>query len=231
MKSLRRTLLIATAALLLTTLSFSQTEVDQKFLSEAAQAGMAKINMAYLALQHAQNEQVKEYARQILNDYGQAQSDLIYVANQHGVVLPKRLNATDAEALEALSQLHGAAFDKAFMQTMVNDDKSGVSKLEQQATKLDNPAIMKWANDALPALQSTLDQAQKVAPAVGVHPKQKDGQQAAAKGDKQATDKGEQQSASNAGESADAAQQKTGEQPASGAGKPSNTAAPKYEQY
>jgi predicted outer membrane protein len=41
---------------------------DPQFMSAATQDAMSKIHLAYLALQNAQNEQVKSFALQILTD-------------------------------------------------------------------------------------------------------------------------------------------------------------------
>jgi putative membrane protein len=165
MKSLGRCLLVATATLLLTVSSFAQSDADQKFMSQLAQDGMKKIQSAYMALQNSQNPQVRAYAQQVLNDYGDAQNELIYLANKEFVQLPRELDTKDQDSLQALSQLQGPAFDKAYMSAMVDDDQT---KLKQEAAKVDNLAIADWASKTLPTLQGDLKQAQKVAPAVGV---------------------------------------------------------------
>jgi len=165
MKLLERVLSVTTAALLLMSLAFAQSSGDETFLSAAAQDGMAKLQWAYLALQNAQNPQVKAFALQIVSDYGTAQNDLIYLANQHGVLLPGNLDAKDRQTYEALSQLHGAAFDKAYMKAMVNDSQKN---FKQEAAKVNTAAIAEWANKTLPTLQNDLKDAQKIAPTVGV---------------------------------------------------------------
>lgn len=193
MKSLRRSLLVAMTVLLLTALGFAQSNgaeydqygnnvsktpdhdqyggndfqtADPQFMKEAAQDSMAKIHLAYLALQNAQNEQVKSYARQILSAYSKAQSGLFNIANQQFVVLPNTLDAKNASTFEALSELHGAAFDKAYMETMLKADQTAASRYKQQATKGDA-----WASHTLPTLESNLKTAQKVALAIGVDSK------------------------------------------------------------
>src|ERR1700760_987219 len=110
-----RNLLIVVATLLLGSLAFAQNNLiesdksgvdvfrtnntnqygdyvfpaaDPQFVREAAQDAMAKIHLAYLALQNAQNEQVRSFAQQILTDYGKAQSGLFNIANRQAVVLP-----------------------------------------------------------------------------------------------------------------------------------------------
>jgi putative membrane protein len=187
MNFLRRSLLIATAPLLLGALGFAQSSqydgvdvfqkgdqyddvdvfqrADPQFMKEAAQDAMAKIHLAYLALQNAQNEQVKSFALQILTDYSKAQSGLFKIASQQAVVLSNTLTPKNLDTFEALSQLQGAAFDKAYMKAMLNDDQTATSRFTQEATKGDG-----WASHTLPTLESNLKEAQKVAVAVGVHP-------------------------------------------------------------
>jgi putative membrane protein len=187
MNFLGRSLLVATTALLLGTLGFAQSSqydgvdvfqkgdqydgvdvfqrADPQFMKEAAQDAMAKIHLAYLALQNAQNEQVKSFALQILTDYSKAQSGLFKIANQQAVVLSNTLTPKNLDTFDALSQLQGAAFDKAYMKAMLNDDRTAASRFKQEATKGDD-----WASHTLPTLESNLKDAQKVAVVVGVHP-------------------------------------------------------------
>ncbi len=170
MKFLGRGLLVAMAAVLLSALGFAQYDndvfstADPDFMKEAAQDAMAKIHLAYLALQNAENEQVRSFAQQILNDYGQTQAQLFNIANQQSVVLPNTLDSKNQETFEALSQLQGAAFDKAYMKAMLNEDQTALSRFKQEATKGDA-----WANRTLPTLEGDLKKAEKIAPAVGIH--------------------------------------------------------------
>ena len=191
MNFLGRGLLIATAALLCGTLGFAQSNAlessksgvdvfqtdnrdqygdhvfatsDPQFMVEAAQDAMAKIHLAYLALQNTQNEQVKSFALQILTDYSKAQSGLFRIANQQAVVLPNTLDPKNLDTFEALSELRGDAFDKAYVKTMLNSDQTATSRFKQEATRGDG-----WANHTLPTLENNLKEAQKVALAVGVH--------------------------------------------------------------
>lgn len=206
MNFLGRGLLIAAVALLLGTLGFAQSDVverdqygtdvfqtadrdpfgshvfpraDPQFMREAAQEAMANIHLAYLALQNAENEQVKSFALQILSDYSKAQRGLFSIANQQAVVLPSTLDSRDLDTFEGLSQLHGEAFDKAYMETMLNGNEMTTSRYEQEARKGDG-----WASHTLPTLQSNLKMAQKVALAVGVHPGVKEEQGAPSTNDK-----------------------------------------------
>jgi putative membrane protein len=183
MKFLGRGLLVSTAALLLTAPGFAQSDAttldangnggvqtaDRQFMSEAARDSLAKIRLAYLALENAQNEQVKSFARQMLSDYGDASRNLADIATAQFVQLPNEIDPKDQDSFEALSQLHGAAFDKAYMKAMLSEHEADVSRFKKEAAKGNNQAMIDWARQTLPTLESDLKEAQKVAPVVGVH--------------------------------------------------------------
>lgn len=182
MGALRRGLLPMTAALLLSGTGFAQSSsaefyangnggvqtTDREFMSKAAQEGMARFQLAYAALQNAHSEEVKAFARQVLADYYKSQAALIDIATQQFIALPTEPDAKAKATLESLLQLHGEAFDKAYMQTMLHGQRTDLAQFKHEATSGNNQAIMNWANQNLAALQSQYKEAEKVAPKVGV---------------------------------------------------------------
>jgi putative membrane protein len=183
MEALRRGLLLLTAALLLSGMGFAQNDysaefyangnggvqtADREFMSKAAQEGMARFQLAYAALQNAHSEEVKAFARQVLLDYYKSQGALIDIANQQFIALPTEPDPKDKAALNSLLQLQGEAFDKAYMQAMLNTHRTDLAQFKHEAKSGNNQAIINWANQNVPALQSQLKEAEKVAPTVGV---------------------------------------------------------------
>lgn len=185
MKSLRFGLSVLTAALLLTALGFAQSDPaaefhangnggvqtgDLQFMRQAAQDNSAKIDLAYLALQNSDNEQVKAFAQQVLVDYGKANTDLSNIASQQfvagwSVEIPPKAQDT----YDALSQLRGKAFDKAYMEAMLKGNKTDVSRLKKEATNGNNQSMIDWARQMLATTENNQKEAQRVAPLVGVH--------------------------------------------------------------
>ncbi len=191
MKALRRGLLLLTAALLLSGIGFAQDynysaefyangnggsqTADREFMTRAAQEASAKVYLAYAALQNAHSEEVKSFARQVLLDNATAGGALVDIANQQFVVLPLTLDPKDQANLDSLLQLHGEAFDKAYMQAMLKGQRTALAQLKQEATSGNNQALINWANQNLPALQSQFKEAEKLAPTVGVGTTEKKG--------------------------------------------------------
>ncbi len=179
MGALRRGVLLLAAALLLSGTGFAQSSGaefhggDPEFMNKAALEGMAQFQLAYAALQNAQSEQVKAFARQVLSDYYKSQGELINIATEQFVALPTEPDPKDKAALESLLQLHGEDFDKAYMQTMLKSHRTDLTQLKQEAKAGNNRALIDWANQNLAPLQSQFKEAEKVASTVGVETTEK----------------------------------------------------------
>ncbi|MFN8609794.1 MAG: DUF4142 domain-containing protein [Vulcanimicrobiota bacterium] len=88
---------------------------DRNYMVNAAQSGMAEVQMAQLALQKTNNPRVREFAQMMVKDHSDLNSRLMPMATQMGVSLPTRLSAADQAALNRLSRQSGATFDRNYM--------------------------------------------------------------------------------------------------------------------
>ena len=140
---------------------------DHNFTVKAAQGGMAEVELGQLAQQNGQSQQVKDFGQRMVNDHSKANDELKQLASQEGVSLPTSLDAKDQATKQRLSKLHGAAFDKAYMQDMVTDHKKDIAEFKQEASSGNDQAVKSWASKTLPTLESHLGEAEKVAPSVG----------------------------------------------------------------
>jgi putative membrane protein len=140
---------------------------DHNFMMKAAQGGMAEVELGQLAQQNGQSQQVKDFGQRMVNDHSKAGDELKQLASQEGVSLPTTIDAKDQATMQRLQGLHGAAFDKAYMQDMVTDHKQDIAEFKHEASTGNDQAVKDWAGKTLPTLESHLREAQKVAPAVG----------------------------------------------------------------
>jgi putative membrane protein len=184
MKSLRSGLLALGASVLLAGLMFAQSDSmgnsqtksmanggvatkDHNFMMKAAQGGMAEVQLGQVAQQNGQSQQVKAFGQRMVTDHTKANDELKQVAAQQGVTLPTTLSAKDQATMQRLQNLHGAAFDKAYMQDMVMDHKKDIAEFKHEASSGNDQAVKQWASQTLPTLESHLREAEKVAPTVG----------------------------------------------------------------
>lgn len=187
METVKKSCLVATATVLFAGLSFgqsitSQSSVpgenpsrtggvltsDRQFMDKAAQGGMAEVELGQLAQQNGQSQAVKDFGQRMVTDHSKANEQLKQLAAQKGVSLPATVDAKDKAMENKLSKLQGAAFDKAYMKDMVADHKQDIAEFKKASTTAKDPDLKTWAGQTLPTLESHLQEAEKVAPQVGV---------------------------------------------------------------
>jgi putative membrane protein len=140
---------------------------DKKFVMEAAQGGLAEVQMGQLAAQKGQSDQVKQFGQKMVDDHGKANDQLKQVAQQKGVTLPTDVSAKDKADMDKLSGLSGDAFDKAYAKHMVMDHKKDVAEFKKESTSGKDNDIKNWATQTLPTLQGHLKMAQQMASSTG----------------------------------------------------------------
>lgn len=131
-------------------------------------ANDAEIEQAQLALTNAQNERVRQYAQQMIDDHSAA-NDRTWAAVDDADVRAARTDAAGAlrdnsrETVQALGTYEGADFDRAYMETQVNMHR-------HQLETLDNTLIPgardrdldRLLTDTRPTIQEHLRMAQDV---------------------------------------------------------------------
>jgi putative membrane protein len=134
---------------------------DRKFIEEAAQGGMAEVELGKLAEQHATSDQVKQFGRKMATDHQKANEQLKKIAVSKGINLPADMSSSERREYDKLSKKTGADFDREYMKEMVSDHKKDVKDFESAAKKADDPDIKSFASSTLPTLQQHLDMAQQ----------------------------------------------------------------------
>jgi putative membrane protein len=136
------------------------TAHDKKFIEEAAQGGMAEIQLAELALKNASSDSVKEMAQHIAEDHSKANEELKTIAAQKSVTLPSDVSMKHKQLAEKLSKLTGAEFDKEYTKAMIEDHKKDVMSFEKASKKADDVDLKAFAAKTLPTLKHHLEMAQ-----------------------------------------------------------------------
>ena len=140
---------------------------DHKFAMDAAQGGMAEVELGRLAAQKASNADVKAFGQRMVDDHGKANTQLMQAATSAGMTPPKALDAKHRADMDKLSRLSGAAFDRAYMSHMLMDHKKDVSEFEKQAQNGQDTNLRTFAQQTLPTLREHLRMAQEIGVKVG----------------------------------------------------------------
>ena len=133
---------------------------SHEFMKEAASAGMMEVELGRIASTRAANPRVKEFGQRMIDDHGKANNELKEVAEKESVALPETMNDQHRATVARLSNLQGAAFDRAYMDAMVKDHQEDVEKFRQHTRDTD-PGVRDFASKTLPTLQEHLKMAQE----------------------------------------------------------------------
>jgi len=139
------------------------TSGDRTFATEAAQGGLAEVELGQLAVQKATSPQVKQFAQRMVTDHSQANQELMQVAKSQNLNLPTQVDAKQKSEMDRLRGMSGTAFDTAYMQHMVQDHQKDVADFQKQAQSGGDPALKGFAQKYLPTLQQHLQMAQSTA--------------------------------------------------------------------
>jgi len=137
---------------------------DQHFIEEAADGGMAEVELGQLAAEKATSPDVKQFAERMVKDHSQANDQLKQIAMEKGVTLPSSPSKKTEATKDKLSKLNGAAFDRAYMAGMVKDHRTDIAQFKKESTAGQDPDVKQFASQTLPTLQDHLKQAQSINP-------------------------------------------------------------------
>lgn len=128
----------------------------KEFLVSAGMGSLYEVQAGNLALQKASHAEVKAFAQRMVTDHSAAAADLSALATAKGVALPTELAGEHKSALDHLSMLSGAEFDKAYMQHMVPDHQRDIAEFERAAGGSVDADLKAWAGKMLPTLRDHL---------------------------------------------------------------------------
>ena len=135
---------------------------DQAFVKEAALGGMAEVDLGQLAASKAADADVKQFGQRMVDDHGKANEELKSWASSKSVTLPTELDAKHKAEHARLEKLSGAAFDKAYMASMVADHNKDVAEFQKQAKAAKDPDLKAWVTKTVPTLEDHQKSAKEI---------------------------------------------------------------------
>ncbi len=143
------------------------SHADREFIEKTAKDGMAEVQLAGLAQQHASNDQVKQFAAKMVTDHSKANEEVRQLAQEKGVTMPAGPSHMENHEMTKLSKLTGADFDREFMKGMVKDHEKAVKEFQKEADKAKDADVRNFAAKTLPTLQEHLQMAENANQTVG----------------------------------------------------------------
>jgi putative membrane protein len=137
---------------------------DQSFVSEAMQGNMAEIQLAQLAQQKSQSNDVKQFAQKMAADHSQMNQKWFGPeAKNLGVSEPKGPAKKDKKLIEKLQGLNGDEFDKQYIAAMLKDHQDDLKKFKEEADAAQDPTLKQVATQGASVISQHLQLAEQVA--------------------------------------------------------------------
>lgn len=129
---------------------------DTNFVMQAGQTGMLEVQLGRLAVQRGSSSAVKQYGQQMIDEHTRVNQELMQLAMQKGVELPKQMSSQNKALNDRLSRLSGTSFDAAYKQAMIDSHNQTIALFKAQSQQGQDPQLKAWATQKLPNLQAHL---------------------------------------------------------------------------
>jgi putative membrane protein len=149
----------------------AMSKADQKILIDMAQANIAEIDAGKLALSKSQDQQVKSFAQQMVDDHGKALAAIQQLAQTKGVSLPETADNKHKAMAARLEKRSGGDFDRAYMaQAGVSDHSAVHAMLDRARAKAADPELKALVAQMLPTVSDHLKNAKQFGAKAGTAP-------------------------------------------------------------
>lgn len=136
---------------------------DEEALRKAYEINMAEVQMGQMALEKAQDPQMKQLANTIIEDHKQANERLTQIAHNLNVQLQETdLSQEHQQLAERLKGLSGDDFNSEFLKAQVDAHQKALSFYEQQAERTQSPELQTYFQDTMAALGRHMDMARGI---------------------------------------------------------------------
>jgi putative membrane protein len=138
-------------------ISLAVAESDSKFAVDAANGGMAEVQLGEVAQNKGTNPQVKEFGKMMVADHTKANDELKAIAASKNIALPTEPSEDLQKAAADITSKSGREFDKAYLKQMVKDHEKTVKLFEDGQKNVVDTEIKAFIDKTLPVLKTHLE--------------------------------------------------------------------------
>ena len=131
------------------------SQSDERMIKQIAEANLAEISAGKIAQDKAQSEEVKSFAKKMVDDHTKALDDLKQLAQSKGVTLPTEPDKQHMAMEKKLQALSGEKFDKQYLQQSGDRAHKETHRLLQRASSRAEDADLKnYASKVIATVES-----------------------------------------------------------------------------
>ena len=141
---------------------------DLSFYRNAAEGGIAEVEMGKMAQQQARSPNVRDFGALMVKDHSAVNERLKAIAESKNITLPANTSVEEMAAKAKLKVLSGASFDKSYIKGMIKDHQEDIAEFKKEASSGRDPDARAFASATLPTLEAHLKRIQSIAVEAGV---------------------------------------------------------------
>lgn len=145
----------------------SGASADETFVMNAAKGGMAEVELGKLAAEKGGSEYVRKFGQRMADDHSKAGDELKAIAQRKSIAWPTDIDANEKALHDRLSKLSGEAFDRSYMQAMVDGHRKVANEFRTESRAGKDADVKAWATQTLPTVEEHLKLAEGTPKAVG----------------------------------------------------------------
>jgi len=134
----------------------SLSHADQHFLDVAAQTDMTLAHEGHLAESQAKRDEVKNFAKTLIQDHTTSYTDLSELTTRTGATIPRGINVAHDQSIVHLVHLKGATFDRQFVTDEIAAQRRALTAFRYEAKHGENAAVKAYAAKMIPVLEKDL---------------------------------------------------------------------------
>jgi len=134
---------------------------DKSFVSNAAESGLAEVELGQMAQSKASSDKIKNFAQKMVDDHGKVNDELKDCAQKLGVNVPDHMSVTEKGEKTKLDMYSGDHFDRAYISDMIKDHRDDIAAFQREVREGQNPDLKAFAEKNLPTLKEHLRLAEK----------------------------------------------------------------------
>jgi putative membrane protein len=141
---------------------------DSAFYTNAAEGGIAEVQLGKLAQEKSSNQNVKDFGAMMVSDHTAADDKLQTIAASKNIKLPTSPSVSQMATKAKLEVLSGEAFDKSYIKGMIKDHQDTIAMFKKEAASGQDPDAKAFAIATLPTLEKHLKKIESIAAAAGI---------------------------------------------------------------
>ncbi|MEO7430830.1 MAG: DUF4142 domain-containing protein [Dokdonella sp.] len=127
--------------------------MDQSFVTKASQGGAAEVALGKVAATQGTMEDVKSFAKHMVDDHGKANDALKSAASAGGFTVASGPSVQQKADAAKLTSMQGKAFDQAYATAMVKDHSETIALFEKEIKSGQDAKLKAFAEETLPTLK------------------------------------------------------------------------------